>query len=45
VKVAYMVRAVTAGSFTMPGVIAEDMYRTDTFARTGSRQITIGRRN
>ena len=25
--VAYMVRAVTPGSFTMPGAVAEDMYR------------------
>jgi hypothetical protein len=39
--VAYMVRAVTPGRFTLPGVSAEDMYRPDVFARTGSRQITI----
>ena len=43
--VAYMVRAVTPGTFTMPGVVAEDMYRPDTFARTTSRSITIARRN
>src|SRR5690606_32810290 len=43
-KVAYMVRAVTPGSFTMPGVVAEDMYRPDTFARTGSRTIEVARR-
>jgi len=43
--VAYMVRAVTPGSFTMPGAVAEDMYRPDTFARTISRSITIARRN
>lgn len=43
--VAYMARAVTPGSFTMPGVVAEDMYRPDTFARTSSRTITIARRN
>jgi hypothetical protein len=43
--VAYMVRAVTPGSFTMPGVVAEDMYRPDTFARTSSRTITVARRN
>ncbi len=42
--VAYMVRAVTPGSFTMPGVVAEDMYRPDTFARTTSRTIEIARR-
>lgn len=43
--VAYMVRAVTPGSFTMPGVVAEDMYRPDVFARTVSRQITVAARN
>jgi hypothetical protein len=42
--VAYMIRAVTPGSFTMPGVVAEDMYRPDTFARTMSRTIEIARR-
>ncbi|MDP3736944.1 MAG: alpha-2-macroglobulin [Hyphomonadaceae bacterium] len=43
--VAYVVRAVTPGSFTMPGVVVEDMYRPDAFARTTSREITIARRN
>ncbi len=43
--VAYMVRAVTPGAFTMPGVVAEDMYRPDVFARTASRQITVTARN
>jgi uncharacterized protein YfaS (alpha-2-macroglobulin family) len=42
--VAYMIRAVTPGSFTMPGVVAEDMYRPDTFARTESRTISIASR-
>jgi uncharacterized protein YfaS (alpha-2-macroglobulin family) len=42
--VAYMVRAVTPGSFTMPGVVAEDMYRPDTFARTESRTFTVAGR-
>jgi uncharacterized protein YfaS (alpha-2-macroglobulin family) len=42
--VAYMVRAVTPGTFTMPGVVAEDMYRPDTFARTASRTITVAKR-
>ncbi len=42
--VAYMIRAVTPGTFTMPGVVAEDMYRPDTFARTVSRTITVARR-
>ena len=39
--VAYVVRAVTPGSFTMPGVVVEDMYRPDAFARTTSREITV----
>ena len=42
--VAYMVRVVTPGSFTMPGVVAEDMYRPDTYARTVSRTITVAKR-
>jgi uncharacterized protein YfaS (alpha-2-macroglobulin family) len=42
--VAYMVRAVTPGMFTMPGVVAEDMYRPETFARTVSRTITVTKR-
>ena len=43
--VAYIVRAVTPGRFTLPGVVAEDMYRPDTFARTAARTITVARRN
>ena len=42
--VAYMVRAVTPGTFTMPGVVAEHMYKPDTFARTTSRTITVSKR-
>ncbi|RYD87872.1 MAG: hypothetical protein EOP61_34740 [Sphingomonadales bacterium] len=42
--VAYMVRVVTPGTFTMPGVVAEDMYKPDTFARTISRTITVSKR-
>ncbi|MDR2214522.1 MAG: alpha-2-macroglobulin family protein [Nevskiaceae bacterium] len=42
--VAYLVRAVTPGTFTMPGVVAEDMYRPDVFARTVSRRIEVARR-
>jgi uncharacterized protein YfaS (alpha-2-macroglobulin family) len=42
--VAYVVRAVTPGSFAMPGAVAEDMYRPDTFARTSSRSIQIAKR-
>jgi uncharacterized protein YfaS (alpha-2-macroglobulin family) len=43
--VAYIVRAVTPGTFTMPGAVAEDMYRPDSFARTASRTITIAPRS
>jgi uncharacterized protein YfaS (alpha-2-macroglobulin family) len=28
----------------MPGAVAEDMYRLDTFARTSAQTITIARR-
>ncbi|MEL6724833.1 MAG: alpha-2-macroglobulin [Pseudomonadota bacterium] len=38
---AYVVRAVTPGTFTMPGVVAEDMYRPDVFARSAATEITI----
>jgi uncharacterized protein YfaS (alpha-2-macroglobulin family) len=43
-KVAYIIRAVTPGSFTMPGAVAEDMYRPDVFGRTSSQRITVARR-
>lgn len=42
--VAYMVRVVTPGTFTMPGVVAEDMYKPDTYARTISRTVTVSKR-
>ncbi len=38
---AYVVRAVTPGTFTMPGVVAEDMYRPDVFARSAASEIEI----
>lgn len=38
---AYVVRAVTPGTFTMPGVVAEDMYRPDVFARSAATEVTI----
>ncbi|MEO1554456.1 MAG: alpha-2-macroglobulin family protein, partial [Pseudomonadota bacterium] len=38
---AYVVRAVTPGTFTMPGAVAEDMYRPDVFARSAASEITI----
>lgn len=41
---AYVVRAVTPGTYTMPGVVAEDMYRPDVFARSAASQISIAPR-
>ncbi|MEM9937915.1 MAG: alpha-2-macroglobulin [Pseudomonadota bacterium] len=38
---AYVVRAVTPGTFAMPGVVAEDMYRPDVFARSAATQVVI----
>ena len=38
---AYVVRAVTAGDFTFPGAVTEDMYRHDVFARSASQTVTI----
>ncbi len=40
-KLAYVVRAVTPGTFTMPGAVAEDMYRPDVFARSAATNLTI----
>ncbi len=40
-RVAYMVRAVTPGRFTLPGAHAEDMYRPDVFARSEAGTVTI----
>jgi uncharacterized protein YfaS (alpha-2-macroglobulin family) len=45
VTLAYMVRVVTPGQFTMPGVVAEHMYSPDTFARTGSQIIRVEKRS
>ena len=42
--VAYLVRAVTPGVFSLPGVFIEDMYRPQYFARGANRQLTITRR-
>jgi len=39
--VAYLVRAVTPGSFVHPPATVEDMYRPDRFARTASGQLEI----
>lgn len=40
-RLAYMVRAVTPGRFTLPGAVAEDMYRPDVFARSEAGMVTI----
>lgn len=44
-RFAYMVRAVTPGNYAMPGVVAEDMYRPDVFARTESQRVQIAGQN
>jgi hypothetical protein len=41
VTLAYVVRAVTPGEFATPGVVAEDMYRPDVFARSRAGRVTI----
>lgn len=38
---AYVVRAVTPGSFVMPGAVIEDMYRPGVFSRTPVGRVTI----
>lgn len=39
--VAYIVRAVTPGSFVHPAATVEDMYRPERFARTGSGRLEV----
>jgi len=39
---AYVVRAVTPGEFSAPGVVVEDMYRPGVFARTANTDVRIG---
>lgn len=41
VVLAYVVRAVTPGDFAMPGVVAEDMYRPEVFARSRAGRVVI----
>ena len=45
VRLAYMVRAVTQGEFTLPGAVAEDMYRADVFARSAASRTTVVSKN
>jgi uncharacterized protein YfaS (alpha-2-macroglobulin family) len=40
--VAYIVRAVTPGSFVHPAATVEDMYRPDRYARTAAGTLTVG---
>lgn len=40
-RLAYIVRAVTPGDYVIPGANAEDMYRTDVFARSEAGRVTI----
>lgn len=44
-RLAYIVRAVTPGRYTLPGAVVEDMYRNDVFARSQTRQIVIAPRD
>jgi uncharacterized protein YfaS (alpha-2-macroglobulin family) len=39
--IAYVVRAVTPGSFVVPGAVIEDMYRPGVVGRTGASRLTI----
>jgi uncharacterized protein YfaS (alpha-2-macroglobulin family) len=41
VTLAYLVRAVTPGEFTLPGATAEDMYRPDVTARSRAGRLVI----
>ncbi len=43
--IAYVVRAVTPGRFAAPGVVAEDMYRADVFARSEAFEVEIAGRS
>jgi uncharacterized protein YfaS (alpha-2-macroglobulin family) len=45
VTIAYIVRAVTPGRFTAPGVVVEDMYRPDVFARSPATEVEIATRS
>jgi uncharacterized protein YfaS (alpha-2-macroglobulin family) len=40
-SVAYMVRAVTTGSFVHPAATVEDMYRPERYARTGTGRLSV----
>lgn len=40
-KLAYLVRAVTPGTYELPGAVLEDMYKPNFFARQGVGRITV----
>jgi uncharacterized protein YfaS (alpha-2-macroglobulin family) len=39
--VAYVVRAVSPGTYVLPQAYVEDMYRPDRYGRTGTGTVTI----
>ena len=43
-RIAYVVRAVTPGTYTLPGAVVEDMYRPDTFGRSATGRVVIAPR-
>ena len=43
-RIAYLVRAVTPGEYTLPGVVVQDMYAVDTFARSDTGRVVIAPR-
>lgn len=43
-RLAYVVRAVTPGRYTLPGAVAADMYRADTFGRSSTGEVVIAPR-
>ncbi len=43
--VAYIVRAVTPGTFVHPAATVEDMYRPDRYARTAAGKLTVTARS
>jgi len=45
ITVAYMVRAVTPGTFSAPGAFVEDMYRPQRFARSAAATVTVARQD
>ncbi len=43
--VAYIVRAVTPGTYVIPATVAEDMYRPNAIARTSTSRLTVSANN